>query len=66
MIGPLSLDKLIHKYELEIQSIELNMEDHERWGSGAYYQHRLTLYRRFVAELKIIRNQGEVEDGVQS
>lgn len=49
------LDKLIHIYELEAQSIIGRMPDYEKRGAGAYYKHRLSLYQQFIRELKSVR-----------
>lgn len=54
-------ETLRHKYELEVQSIESQMPRHERWGSGAYYRHRLEMYRQFIAELTAIINEKEAD-----
>ena len=59
-----TVQSLRHKYELEIQSIESNMPHYEKWGSDRYYNHRLSLYKRFVSELAIIEREEAKQDGV--
>lgn len=53
------LDKLIHIYELECQSIVGRMPEFERRGAGHYYKHRLSCYTQFVSELKSVRGGKE-------
>lgn len=55
------LDKLIHIYELEAQSLIGQMPEYEKRGSGPYYKHRLHCYQQFIRELKSVR--GEKEHG---
>ena len=62
------VDKLIHIYELEAQSIIGRMPEYERRGAGAYYRHRLSCYQQFIRELKSVRGEkyhgGEQDDRV--
>ena len=55
------LDKLIHIYELEAQSIIGRMPEFEKRGAKHYYNHRLFCYQQFIRELKSVR--GEKEHG---
>jgi hypothetical protein len=52
-----TLESLIHRMELRHQHIEDELPEKERWGSGAYYNHELRLYERFLAELYAIRDE---------
>ena len=59
-----TVQSLRNKYELEIQSIESSMPHYEKWGSDRYYNHRLSIYRRFVSELAIIEREEAKQNGV--
>ena len=51
------VDKMIHIYELQVQSLKGRMPEFERRGAAPYYKHRLTMYSQFVDELKTIRGR---------
>lgn len=53
------VDKLIHIYELEAQSLIGRLPEYERWGSGPYWRHRLACYQQFIRELKAIMGEKE-------
>ena len=53
------IDKLIHIYELECQSLIGRMPEFDRRGAEQYYKHRLMNYQQFVRELKAIRGREE-------
>lgn len=53
------LEKLILKYELLIQSIEIRMSEFEETGQTDYYRHRLMLYKRFINDLKMLKSEKE-------
>ena len=50
----MTLDQLIHKYELDAQHIADDMPQHDRWGAGQYYRHKLAMIEEFVRALKSI------------
>lgn len=52
-----TLESLIHRMELRHQHIEDELPEKERWGAGAYCNHELRLYERFLAELYAIRDE---------
>ena len=49
------LDKLIHIYELSIQSLIGRMPEFDKRGAKHYYQHQVFCYQQFLSELKTIR-----------
>ena len=50
----MTLEQLIHKYELDAQHIADDMEHHEKWGAGPYYRHKLAMIKEFVRALKAV------------
>lgn len=50
----MTVKDLIHKYELDAQHIADDMEQHDRWGAGQYYRHKLAMIEEFVRALKAV------------
>lgn len=57
----ITLDDVIRKYELRIQKIQAGMEERERWGHGPWDKHEMALCQEFVAELKRIDTEPEMD-----
>lgn len=53
----MTLEQLIHKYELQTQHIADDMEHHEKWGAGPYYRHKLAMIEEFVRALKSVEEE---------
>ena len=55
----MTLEQLIHKYELDAQHIADDMPQHDRWGAGQYYRHKLAMIEEFVRALKAVEEESK-------
>ena len=52
-----TIDDLIHHYQLEIDKIERNLPERERWGHGPWDNHELSKNKEFVQALKCVAEE---------
>lgn len=57
----MTIEDLIRKYELRCQKLEAGMPERERWGHGPHDKHELALCQEFVAEMKRLDMEPEMD-----
>ena len=54
----MTVNDVIHFYELKLQSLQTNFPERERWGHGPHDKHEIAIVQEFLGVLYIVAKGG--------